>query len=474
MSPSSDSIIRILTHDTTISGAICCADEVLDQAVRHADYMLTPTKIELLHALYGASRTQLFSSWQYAMECVYSNVIPNIAAPPGKVHRYERKSVIYHPSIGPFSCASKLEYYGTKTPLQPIFQEIESKLCNVNASFIECLKPREFVQRIEQTLIVTVADSNGAYHEWGVHARDFVEIVDAEINKTSSGTLITDVIILLKDISALMEPKSSWVVTDEKTDITADITTDANGIKLTGAHEIKYGAYSASDPSSRSATKSSVQSQSVFHDSSFFRTCEYLFQFLGNNLYERNVVMVSSGWHKGYNFFLTRGGSTIAHHNLLIPSPHHVFDNSMDHVDLMRRMKHSLPPSCEANLSFSPEESIDERIFVKINRKKKDSTQTQRTANISEPVYKFISCRSLAEHKIIAPVVVQATKLSITSGPKIRHLSDQEVLFYAEFKGTGVIKCTLYDIPNLANYTDAVSLVLSERDQLKVHSHVHQ
>ena len=64
---------------------------------------------------------------------------------------------------------------------------------------------------------------------------------------------------------------------------------------------------------------------------------------------------------------------------------------------------------------------------------------------------------------------VKAKSLSITNGPKIRHLSDQDVIMYAEFKGTGVVRCTLYNMPNLANYTDAVSFVLAERDKLKVY-----
>ena len=66
---------------------------------------------------------------------------------------------------------------------------------------------------------------------------------------------------------------------------------------------------------------------------------------------------------------------------------------------------------------------------------------------------------------------VKAKSLSIMNGPKIRHLSDHDVIMYAEFKGTGVVRCTLYNMPNLANYTDAVSFVIAERDKLKVSLH---
>ena len=274
-----------------------------------------------------------------------------------------------------------------------------------------------------------------------------------------------------------MEPKSTWAMADEGPGITMDTVTDGDGIKLTGSHEIKYGAYSAAALSSSSTSNPSIKNAnaahtaSAHHDTYFSSICEYLLQFLGNNLYDRRVMIVSSGWYKGYNFFLSRGGSTISHHNLLIPSPHHAFDNDMDHIQTMRRMKYSLPPNCEANLSYTPEESMDDRIFIKTNPNKNEDKAQSTTSDV--PSYKFISCSSIFNSKIITPKIVIAKKLSITNGPKIRYLSEHQVMFYAEFKGTGVVRCSLYEMPTLANYNDAVSLVLAERDKLQAHTHAY-
>ena len=391
---------------------MCPVDEILDQAVEHAEYTLTPSKMEFQQGLCASAQTRLASAWQHAMDNVYANVVPNINASTGKVHRYERKAVIYHPTIGPFSCTAKIEYYNTQTPLQHVFLDMQSKLNHLNASFIECLKPMEFVQRVGQTLIITLSDSSGMHREWGIGARDIIHVLDTEINKnsvstdisTSSPAMVTDIILLMKDVSALMEPTSSWPPVEEgSVDIANEIAaTDEHGIKLTGAHEIKYGAYSASAATAISAA-SSVPSQQrrSCQDPLFIKTCEYLFQFLGNNLYERRVTLISSGWHNGYNFFITRGSSsTIAHHTLLVPSPYHSFDNNMDHMYTMRRLKLSMPPNCEVNLAYTPEESTEERIFVKMN-----DTRNLNKRNNAEPSYKFIPCGSIAKNKV-NPLIV--------------------------------------------------------------------
>ena len=144
-------------------GALVALDEIVDQAVIHSEYTLNPLRIELLQALYGSARAQLSCNLKQAIESVYASIMPNISAPKGKMHVYDTKGVLYHPTIGPFSCAAKLEYYSTQTQLKSSFEEVESKFDHLNACFIDCLKPNEFIQRVEKTVIMTVADCNGMY-----------------------------------------------------------------------------------------------------------------------------------------------------------------------------------------------------------------------------------------------------------------------------------------------------------------------
>jgi hypothetical protein len=283
---------------------------------------------------------------------------------------------------------------------------------------------------INGTLIVLMSDPNKLSQ--GVASSQLCDI----FNKLLSHGGTTEVAVVMSDPSFLMSARDTWTKSSSISSRAAD-----TGVKLTGAHEIKHGAYSA--PVKQVSPENSDKILEALLTS--------MFSWLGSNLYNRKLSLISSNWKQGYNFVLSSpSGSKIEHSNLLRTSLCSIADldaGEMDNFEVVRRIRASCPVGIELAIT---EGHLNDRVLSKLS------------AILPEKPYYFIDIPN-------NPLISNAHNgkpLSILHGPTISYLSDSEMHCEIEVEGYGAVTFHLYELPPSTNYADAKSFIFYNRSKL--------
>jgi hypothetical protein len=413
------------------TGPICDLSNLFDPLLSLQEAELVGAPDKLPSVLCGMAKSILAWEWESSVNCVYAPSSCDIDAPPGHVHSFGQKQVItYHPN-SVFCSDERLEELRLK--FGNAFPDVEDTLSSLIEDYVDSLRPAEYAITVNSTLILMMSDPTKLSH--GVTVSQLSE----NFNRLSLQGGISEVVIVMSDPSFLMSPRETWTSSENAE------TVNPNTVKLTGSYEIKHGAYSAHV----------MQVASADCDNDLAMILVSIFSWLGSNLYNRKVSLVSCKWHKGYDFIISSAtGSNIIHYNLLKTSSCTLIDlnaGQMDNIDVVRRLRSSCPAGSEFIIT---EGHSSDRVLV---QRSTPSTSQDR------PSFSCIDIGSNASAKS----VFEGRPLSIVHGPNITQLSDTEMHCEVEIDGYGAVTLVAYELPPSTNYSDAKSFLFYDRSKLK-------
>lgn len=413
------------------TGPICDLGDLFDSFLSLQEAELVGVPDKLPSVVCGMAKSIIEREWESSVNCIYAHSSCDLDAPPGHVHSFGKKQVItYHPNSVLCSC-ERLEELRLK--FGKVFFDVEDTLSTLLEDYAHSLRPAEYTLIVNSTLLVMMSDPTKSSH--GVTVSQLCEI----LNKFSFQSGISEVIVVMSDPSFLMSPRETWASTD------AAETGNPNAVKLTGAYEIKHGAYSAPV----------MQVASADCDKDLATILVGMFSWLGSNLYNRKISLVSCCWHKGYDFIISSAtGSNIVHSNLLKTSSCTLIDldaGQMDNIDVIRRVRSSCPAGSEFVIT---EGNSSDRVLIK---------RTTPSISQDRSSFSFIDITS----KVPTQSVFEGKPLSIVHGPNITQLSDTEMHCEVEIDGYGAVTLVAYELPPSTNYSDAKSFLFYDRNKLK-------
>lgn len=178
----------------------------------------------------------------------------------------------------------------------------------------------------------------------------------------------------------------------------------------------------------------------------------------------KKVTLVSTGWENGCNFEIrsTIKGETLSiRHECLLEtrksSPFGmkpVTRSDFELMELLTRLQ-SLP-NCD--LSFHVTFPSKLRVISFQECYETSSKDDIQFIPINEILDKTITNNNSLRLKF--------PKVCIINGPRIIRLSNDSAMIAVSATGYGKVNCTLYELPTLSDYVDAISFIEAERDQL--------
>ena len=279
----------------------------------------------------------------------------------------------------------------------------------------------------------------------------------------------------------LMTPLCQWTGPTP-----TDVIPVVKGPKLTGAHEIKHGAYST--PADLTPSVAPV-------DSDFEKVVYALFAWLEATSSEpdpathRSVDVVCCGWIGGVDVTLKRmhGASTviIRIHCLAATRKGELTSTAQQlqgvaGVDTSGRVGGE-GADIGANDTTQAQERTDVDFVLARMQASLPANVTMCVDTAASEVRAFVIPRSTQPWKVSTPVLAPVGKVSdlsksradsarepvvVASGPRVVQLSHDSVTISVRTIGFGLVSCTLYELPLHCDVVDATALVISERKRL--------
>eukprot|EP01041_Mallomonas_annulata_P001601 gene1601-3093_t len=338
-------------------------------------------------------------------------------------------------------------------------------------------------------------------------AADIIPLLFSSQDSSNTDFLnnITNMLLIIRSPLDLLEPKDQWQRSRDgsrygsrsrpggkpsTTKTNAETDADAE-TALTGSHEIVYGEYTASDAAS-AASKGHGHNQPkrdlIGEDEIFESLCLCLLDWMAagtgtgkGHSNVRKVTILSVGWHNGINFKVYRDSNcAIIHENLLATKT--VATALTDEDPIVLRLQRSLPK--DTVLAICPP-SQDRSLTITMTSINNNINSNTNNGNTADSLVNFVNTKRIPPKPLIQEITSSHSNIKdnsknnskltnkdiipvfIVQGPMIHEITSTKVLISIRCQGVGYITCEIYNMPIPANYSDAHTLLKSDKNKLK-------